>query len=148
MCRQPRQLSRPNTPVHGRSPTPVQVIEAVVDARTRLNDLIAVVNSVAELYDIMRFSRMDTLLDADPSLSTEKASVQSNSRLDHVIAQSRRLSSFEVSFSNAIVVGNSLLEIVGDTSDVMQQVNNMRAALEAQRTSALEEAGVQPTATV
>lgn len=146
-----RPASRPGTPVQNRQTpvgTPVQVIEAVVDARTHLNDLIAVVNSVAELYDIMRFSRMDTLLDADPSLTTERASEQSNSRLDHVIAQSRRLSSFEVGFANAIVVGNSLLEIVGDTSDVMQQVNNMRAALEAKRTSALEEAGMTPPAAV
>ena len=114
----------------------------MVDARTQLNDLIAVVNAIAEVYDIMRFSRMDTLLDADPSLSAERASEQSNSRLDHVITKSGQLSGFEVAFNDAIVVGNSLLEFVGDTAQVMQEVNNLRAALEAKRKSAMEEAGM------
>lgn len=145
--------SRPATPVGGQltmsagrsrpgTPLGVQVIDSVVDARTQLNDLIAVVNAIAEVYDIMRFSRMDTLLDADPSLSAERASEQSNSRLDHVITKSGQLSGFEVAFNDAIVVGNSLLEFVGDTAQVMQEVNNLRAALEAKRKSAMEEAGM------
>jgi len=125
--------SRPPTPVDNMAGTPIQVIEAASDERGRLNELIAVVNSVAELYDIMRFSRMDTLLDADPSMSAETASEQSNTRLEHVIAQSKLLSSFQISSPDVIVVGNSLLEIVGDTAEVMQQVNNMRAALEVKR---------------
>lgn len=56
--------------------------------------------------------------------------------------QSRQLSNFQVSSPDVIVVGNALLEIVGDTAEVMQQVNNMRAALEVKRT---EEGGAVPT---
>eukprot|EP00658_Telonema_sp_P-2_P016690 TRINITY_DN16472_c0_g1_i6.p1 TRINITY_DN16472_c0_g1~~TRINITY_DN16472_c0_g1_i6.p1 ORF type:complete len:1034 (+),score=193.65 TRINITY_DN16472_c0_g1_i6:274-3375(+) len=150
--------SRPHTPLSGspasvgsrKSPagspcTPVQVIEAVVDSRTKLNEAISVVNSVAELYDHkVRFQRLELLVQIDPGLSTERAAEQSSAGLEAVIKECRLLSNFGTSFEAAIVIGGALLEMVGDTADVMRKVNNAVLAIEATGTESPVSTRSQP----
>eukprot|EP00656_Telonema_subtile_P026572 TRINITY_DN2854_c0_g1_i3.p1 TRINITY_DN2854_c0_g1~~TRINITY_DN2854_c0_g1_i3.p1 ORF type:complete len:638 (+),score=146.19 TRINITY_DN2854_c0_g1_i3:103-2016(+) len=157
-----RSRSRPHTPLSGSpakkvSPrdhsdgSPVAGLEVIQgsdgDSRSQLNELISVVNAVAELYDDrVRYQRMDTLQELDPELSVERAAEKSNASLDHVVHRCRALSNFGAGFEAAIVIGGALLELMGDTAETMRKMNNMRAALAAKQRNAMEESGELPLA--
>jgi len=107
----------------------VQVIEGAATERVRLNELIVMVNALEELWDIILAAQVEQLLDEDPTLTLLDACETSNGRLDPVISHTKQLSAFEITSKDMVVVGNSLLEVLGDTAEMQQQVNTATIGL-------------------
>jgi len=89
-----------------------------------------VVNSVAELSDLMHTCSMEAILQEDLSYSRLEALQESIDRLQHLATQAQQLSSFEISSKETIVVGNSLLEVLHDTVELTQRLNSLQLQLQ------------------